>query len=375
MDADVVDDKPGICPICKMALQPVRIETAWSCPFHTAVMKDEFGKCEFDQRELVQVTVNHFWVCSDPGILYAEPGNCSRTHRRKERKVVRAHGDHNPRHGGQFFMAADQWHHVEGTYQIGHVFRLYLYDNYSNPLDGKDITGRVFTREDGSREVDAIPLRLSRSGTALEARISGQPLPRSVTARVKFNPRAPDQRFDFTFEALTDDPSPDSSEKAARTAEIPPVSMKGPAVTRRAPEVRAPIQGGDGAVPNAMGRLMPAAPSIRHMAPEVPKDTTQVFTLLDIRTQEVRTLIDQGNFGSVYVPTMIAKDLALALADRANEFPRERRERIFDAVRNVVRAAWSLDRFGDFGNREQLVHAHDAFTEAIASVKAAYEGR
>src|SRR5437667_12862580 len=30
-DSDVVLDKPGKCPKCGMALQPVRLDTAWSC--------------------------------------------------------------------------------------------------------------------------------------------------------------------------------------------------------------------------------------------------------------------------------------------------------------------------------------------------------
>ena len=141
-----------------MDLQPARIETAWSCPVHAVVMKDEAGQCELDHRELVPVTINHFWVCPGSGKVDAEPGRCADGQLRQERKVVRAHGDHNPRHGGQFFMAGDRWHHLEGTYPAARLFRLYFYDNFTGALISAGISGRVFTREDASARTRSRPV-------------------------------------------------------------------------------------------------------------------------------------------------------------------------------------------------------------------------
>ena len=36
---DVLETKPGTCPICKRALVPVRLEGAWMCPVHSAVIE------------------------------------------------------------------------------------------------------------------------------------------------------------------------------------------------------------------------------------------------------------------------------------------------------------------------------------------------
>src|SRR6185295_13873263 len=43
------------------------------------------------------------------------------------------HTDHNPKHGGDFFMASDGWHHVEIALMPGRELRVYIYDNYTKP--------------------------------------------------------------------------------------------------------------------------------------------------------------------------------------------------------------------------------------------------
>src|ERR1700704_5957544 len=142
-DAEVLEDKPGKCRICSMELIPVRIDTAWSCPNHAAVMRDKAGVCPIDKRELVQVIVAKHWSCPDsPTVFLGDPGKCSDGSARKLNTELRAHGDHNPRHGGQFFMAADKWHHLEGTYPSLGLVRLYFFDNFTKPLGAQGMTGR-----------------------------------------------------------------------------------------------------------------------------------------------------------------------------------------------------------------------------------------
>lgn len=46
----------------------------------------------------------------------------------------KAHMDHTPKHGGEFFMAPDNKHHVEGVYSKECGFQLYIYDEYTKPL-------------------------------------------------------------------------------------------------------------------------------------------------------------------------------------------------------------------------------------------------
>ncbi|MCU7939518.1 MAG: hypothetical protein KZQ64_13010 [gamma proteobacterium symbiont of Bathyaustriella thionipta] len=48
--------------------------------------------------------------------------------------MIMPHMDHEPRHGGQFFMAANRHYHVEGVYSTECGFELYLYDEYTRPI-------------------------------------------------------------------------------------------------------------------------------------------------------------------------------------------------------------------------------------------------
>ncbi len=44
------------------------------------------------------------------------------------------HEDHDPRFGGIFFMALDEKHHLEGTLTPEGLFRVYLYDEFTELL-------------------------------------------------------------------------------------------------------------------------------------------------------------------------------------------------------------------------------------------------
>ena len=50
-----------------------------------------------------------------------------------------AHSDHDSKHGGTFFMALDNKHHLEGVLEPPGVFRVYLYDAYTQPASRAEL--------------------------------------------------------------------------------------------------------------------------------------------------------------------------------------------------------------------------------------------
>ena len=216
MHPDIVMAEAGTCTECKMNLVPVRIDRGWACPIHSVITSDSPGTCRICRRELVPVTVALTWAClAQPNVEHLERGTCSDGSRMILKRTVRPHGDHNPRHGGLFFMAPDSSHHLEGAYPRERVFRLYVYDDSTKPLPEdrmRLVKGRVVTNETWdpatreTREISAFPLRLSRDGSHLEARVDSTSLPTSMTAKVQLKPDGPEYRFDFTFPKFTVDP-------------------------------------------------------------------------------------------------------------------------------------------------------------------------
>src|SRR6185503_19650959 len=217
MHPDVVESTPGNCPICKMKLVPVRLETIWACPVHSDVAETSPGKCPIDHRDLVQMTVALTWTCPEaPGVEHLERGTCAGGKPMTPKRTLRPHGNHNPQHGGQFFMAPDNFHHVEGTLPRDRLFRLHLYDDYARVLPPAALTAmnaRVITRQRfdaatrTTSEDEAFTLKPSKDGRSLEAAISRAALPAAMTVKVRFKPDTPEYRFDFTFRGLTKDPA------------------------------------------------------------------------------------------------------------------------------------------------------------------------
>ena len=358
---DVLESKPGTCPICKLALVPVRLDSAWMCPVHTAVIESASGTCRLCRRTLIPVTVSLTWTCRDDQVEHLEPGNCADGSPRIGKRALRPHGNHNPQHGGQFFMAPDNWHHLEGAYPTQRVFRLYLYDDYGRPLAAEKIRAvqaRVVTKENfdpatrQTTDISAFPLKAVRNRPYLEARVDTPALPAEMTAKVRFASDQPEYRFDFTFEKLTKEPLVPS---APATQVAAPAAQ--PAVTSAAPVTAAP-SGPDAALTPLL----------------IPNTMSGIVDQLKTRQRQVGDLVMRGDFSAVWVPAFQAKDLAIALEPHLAHLPDAKRNVAEPAISAVVRTAWLLDAAGDVGNRQQIEAAYGSFAAAVGDLVTAFEG-
>jgi Cu/Ag efflux protein CusF len=202
----VLDDRPGKCPGSGAALVPVRLVTAYSCLRVQLFIREAPGLCPIDKTELVSITASLYFTCkSDPQVRELTPGACADGSARIRAFERRTHGDHNPRHGGMFFMAADQWHHVEGTFIEPGIFRVYFYDDLTRPLSTAGFSGRVITTDEVGREMGT-PVALTGGPHTMEAPISGARLPVHLKLRMQFKPADKEQVFDFTFTAYSKEP-------------------------------------------------------------------------------------------------------------------------------------------------------------------------
>lgn len=128
---------------------------------------------------------------------------------------TRAHQDHEAKHGGVFFMASDNWHHLEGTLSAEGEFRLYFYDDRTRDISAEPFTAEARAWAKGAAEGDRKPFTISPSPKKdyLVGRIdAGLRCPVSVKAYITFKKGDKPQVFDFDFEQ----PSPAPGSEPAR---------------------------------------------------------------------------------------------------------------------------------------------------------------
>jgi hypothetical protein len=215
MHAEVVDDKPGACPICKMTLEPVRLELVWTCPEHKEeISETQAGRCRICGRDLIKVIKALRFVCPvHKDVSEIEPGRCPKCKRTLVGKyIVRPHGDHNPKHGGNFFMASNNWH-IEATHPAAEVVRLYVYDNYSKPFVPSALTARIVElMPPGGVSTRPTPVDVTLKRVPgkeyFEGRVPNLTVPAILAMKIRFEAADKEYRFDFYFIDYTKEPPP-----------------------------------------------------------------------------------------------------------------------------------------------------------------------
>ena len=369
-DEDVIEDHPGKCRKCGMELVPIRLDTVWTCPVHAAIHDSKPGKCPIDGRQLIQMTMAISWTCPGSDKEETAPGICANGAPMVKKYAPRPLGNHNPQHGGQFFMASDNRHHLEGTYLPTGVFRMHLYDDYTKPLpvaQVRTISGTVVVKDQRTGEEKTIPL--TRSGQYLQGAVGKLPFPAVMYAKVKFKPDAPDNRFDFTFDSYTKEPAPGAAPRTTSAAPTPAptTAPSTPAAAPTAPAPAARSTSTSTTTPDVSSGVDPALVPL-----PVPDTVPEILSQLRTRTDQIRSFIDKGWFASIYVPAFQAKDLALALDAHKNNLSAEKRKIAEPAIAKLVRVAYMLDAFGDLGNKQQITEAYAKFIEAEKDIQSSF---
>ena len=359
MHPEILESKTGSCPICKMDLVPIRLDSVWTCGTKPlAVVRDAPGRCPIDGTALVQVTAVVSWTCPGGAEESASPGACPDGSAKTRTYALRAHGNHNPQHGGLFFMAPDNAHHLEGAYLSTGLFRMYFYDEFTKPQTIANVrTYRATLMVKDAKTGKETPYSLVRSGRYLQTQIGKLPLPVEVWARVRFTPDGKDNRFDFTFPAFS----------------MEPHAIGGATLTRAAPATTAPLVETLPAAtpstlaPDASGGVDPALVPL-----PIPDTVPEMLAQLKTRTEQIRAFIDKGMFAAIYVPAFQAKDLALALDERKAALTPDHRKVAVPAIAKLVRSAYLLDAFGDIGNKQQISEAYARFVEAANDIHSVF---
>ena len=244
--------------------------------------------------------------------------------------------DHSPVHGGQFFMAANQFHHLEGALPEAGRFRLYVYDDFKKPIDPRNFAGDVvferYDDETGDFDEESYPLYWPSGADHLAADIPAD-FPAEFFASVWL--AGDKQRFDFYFE--------ETSKRIIARPTSGPV-----AVGAEHSHERPPLA--------------------------IPGTAAGIADELRARVQQLEQKIADGDWLKLYVPAFDGRDLAEALLDQLQGLSPRSVGRVRRAVSRVMQSAAALDRAGDLGDPLRAEQALDRFRSGVEEIAAEVTG-
>ena len=130
-------------------------------------------------------------------------------------KEVKAHTDHEARHGGVFFMTPDKKHHLEGALSGHGGLRIYFYDEYTKPILADRFTaeGTIGKQGADAEYHRALEFSLDHEKAFLAASVSSYLTPPlSAKVFIDFKDGKEPQVFDFDFDEYSKESAKDHDE-------------------------------------------------------------------------------------------------------------------------------------------------------------------
>ncbi|QOJ02879.1 MAG: hypothetical protein HRU71_04975 [Planctomycetia bacterium] len=137
---------------------------------------------------------------------YSQPGNCPKCG--MALVEIKPHIDHHPKHGGVFFMAPDQKHHLEGAISDKGEFHIHFYDEYTKPILAEKFTAEGKVRAKGLDKELPLKMTLEPRKSFLKGNVDKSiKFPLSIKIFIDFKDGEKPQVFDFDFDGPSKPPA------------------------------------------------------------------------------------------------------------------------------------------------------------------------
>ncbi len=308
-DHELIDyTRPGTCDVCGTPLAQ---------------------KAQFEQR--------HTWTCltaSCPEFkaLFYGPGLCPDC---GQPVTGMGHMDHTPLHNGEFFMADNLYHHLEGTLTEPGKFKLYFYDDWKTPMDPRNFSGTAFIEHENPETGDVseteYPLEIAREGDMWMSAELPPDVPIILYAKVMLAGK--EKRFDFQFDQLT----------------VEPVG---------------PVKGGPVRLHS-------------HLRPELVIPDSAQDILKEIRKRDVliKGLIDKKDWFALQFPALDSKDFVNALLGKQDGLNPRERSALKKAITLVNLGSDALHNAGDSLDEARVKRGYDNYAEGIAMLETVFAAK